>query len=60
MPNYYLREYADLDLGVISDDIESATAYYSSTFTNEKVSLGYQHRLADQKWHQCTPFQQLG
>ena len=45
MPNYYLREYADLDLGVISDDIESATAYYSSTFTNEKVSLGYQHPI---------------
>ena len=47
MPNYYLREYEDIDLQVINNDIESS--YYSCSFDNEKLGISYQHPLIEKK-----------
>ena len=49
MPNYYLRQYEDLDYIIGIDNIEDISRYYSCVFDTEKISLLYQKPLKSKK-----------
>ena len=46
MPDYYLRQYEDLDYIIEINDIENISRYYSCTFDTEKLHIIYQQPLA--------------
>ena len=46
MPNYYLRQYEDLDYIIATNDIENISRYYSCNFDIERLHVIYQKPLA--------------
>ena len=46
MPDYYLRQYEDLDYIIVTNDIENISRYHSCNFDIEKLHVIYQSPLA--------------